>query len=64
MKPATEKELAAIDAVKSAIKDLPLGIFIEIDTFNKTLEFWKRESPILAYRIGKPMRCKHALSLN
>jgi hypothetical protein len=62
-KPATEKELAAIDAVKNAIKALPRGIFIDVDNFDNTLQFWKRESRGMAYGIGSPLRCKRALCL-
>jgi hypothetical protein len=62
-KPATEKELAAIDAVKNAIKALPRGIYLDVDNFDNTLQFWKRESRGMSYGIGSPLRCKRALCL-
>jgi hypothetical protein len=59
----TEKELAAIAAVKAAIKALPPKIYIEIDTFDGTLEFWKRHGPGIAYGIGTPLKSKSKLKM-
>lgn len=37
----TDKEKAAMEAVKAAVKALPRGIKIGIEQFDGTLEFWK-----------------------
>lgn len=39
--PCSEKEKAAIEAVKAAVKALPRGIKMGVEQFDGTLEFWK-----------------------
>ncbi|MDH5298693.1 MAG: hypothetical protein OEV91_06705 [Desulfobulbaceae bacterium] len=38
----SEKEMAAIEDVKRAVRDLPRGIFLGVDDNECVLEFWKR----------------------
>lgn len=61
-KPATEKELAAIDAVKTAIKALPNSIHMSVDDCDGTVDFWKAHTPGSAYGAGKQLRCKRAFN--
>ena len=57
-----EKEAAAIDALKAAIKALPRSIHFTIDDDNG-IEFWKRVGRGEAVGVGKPLRCKRAYCL-
>lgn len=57
-----EKEAAAIDALKAAIKALPSSIHFTIDEDNG-IEFWKRVEEGEAVGVGKPLRCKRAYCL-
>ena len=58
----TEKEAAAIDALKAAIKALPRSIHFTTDD-DSGVEFWKRVGPGEAIGVGKPLRCKRAYCL-
>lgn len=57
-----EKEVAAIDALKAAIKALPSSIHFTIDE-DSGIEFWKRVGGGEAVGVGKPLRCKRAYCL-
>lgn len=59
----SEKEAAAIDAVKVAIKALPSSIHFTVDSFDGVIEFWKRSGPGEARGVSSPLRCKRAMSL-
>ena len=61
-KPATAKELAAIEAVKTAIKALPNSLHMSVDAFDGTVDFWKSHRPGSAHGVGKPLRCKRAFN--
>lgn len=61
-KPATAKELAAIDAVKAAIKALPKNIHMGIDDSDGVVEFWKSHSPCSSHRVSTPLRRKQAFN--
>lgn len=61
-KPATARELAAIEAVKAAIKALPNSIHMTVDDFEGVVEFWKANSPSSSHGVGKPLRCKRAFN--
>ena len=61
-KPATEKELAAIEAVKAAIKALPRTLHMSVDDFDGVVNFWKAHSRSGAHGVGTPLRCKSAFS--
>ena len=61
-KPATEKELAAIEAVKAAIRSLPKTLHMSVDEFDGVVEFWKANSPSSAHGVGTPLRCKAAFN--
>lgn len=61
-KPATEKELAAIEAVKVAIKALPRTLHMSVDDSDGIVNFWKASSPCRAYVVGTPLRCKSAFN--
>lgn len=58
----TEKEAAAIEAFKAAVKALPRSIHFTADDDNG-LEFWKRVGRGEAVGVGKPLRCKRAYCL-
>ena len=51
---STDKEKAAMEIVKLAVKALPRGVRIGIECFDGTLEFWKDtpEGPGSAVMIG------------
>lgn len=57
-----EKEAAAIDALKAAIKALPRSIHFTTDDDNG-VEFWKRVGRGEAVGVGTPLRCKRAYCL-
>ena len=61
-KPATARELAAIEAVKAALKALPRSIHMHVDDVDGVVEFWKAHSPSSSHAVGKPLRCKHAFN--
>jgi hypothetical protein len=61
-KPATEKELAAIEAVKAAIKALPRALHMSVDDSDGVVEFWKAHSAGGAHGFGTPLRCKAAFN--
>jgi hypothetical protein len=61
-KPVTAKELAAIEAVKAAIKALPRSIYMSVDDCDGTVDFWKPHTPGSAYGAGKQLRCKRAFN--
>ena len=58
---ATEKEIAAIDAVKAAIKALPRSLYFTADEMFG-IEFWKRSGPGEARGVTKPLHCKRAIA--
>ena len=58
----TEKEAAAIEAFKEAVKTLPRSIHFTTDDDNG-IEFWKRVGRGEAVGVGKPLRCKRAYCL-
>jgi len=58
----TEKEAAAIEAVKAAVKAMPRSILFSVDDDNG-IEFWKRVRRGEAVGVGKPLRCKRAYYL-
>ncbi|QXE85991.1 hypothetical protein KP003_16750 [Geomonas nitrogeniifigens] len=45
----TEKEKAAMEAVKAAVKALPRGIKVGVEQFDGTLEFWKMTPKGIGY---------------
>ena len=57
----TEKETAAIEALKAAIKALPKTLFFEIDMDGEVL-FWKRTGPGEARGAAPALRCKRAVT--
>lgn len=64
----TEAERAAIDAVKAAIKALPRGITVEIDSYDGQMNFWKRTRSWLpgmktAEEAAPPLKCARAFNL-
>lgn len=61
-KPATARELAAIEAVKAAIKALPSSIHMTVDDYDGVVEFWKAHSRSSSHGVGKPLRCKRAFN--
>lgn len=70
MKPiTTEAERAAIEAVKAAIKALPRGITVEIDSWDGLMSFWKRSrnefGPGIktAEEAASPLKCARAFRL-
>ena len=63
-KPASEKELAAIEAVKAAIKALPRTIHMHVDNGDGVVEFWKAHSPGRSHGVSTPLRRKQAFNNN
>lgn len=61
-KPATARELAAIEAVKAAIKALPRSIYMSVDDHDGVVEFWKPHRPGSAHGVGTPLRRKQAFN--
>lgn len=59
----TEKELAAIEAVKAAMKALPRSIHFTVDDSDGVIEFWKRTGPGEAMGVSTPLRCKRITTL-
>lgn len=61
----TEKEVAAIDALKQAIKNLPPSLYIETDDSEGVVIFWKRTQKCKgeAKEAVPPMRCKRAVCM-
>lgn len=59
----SDKEAAAIDAVKVAIKALPRSIHFTVDDCDGVIQFWKRSGPGSAIGVSSPLRCKRAVSL-
>ncbi len=57
----TEKERAAIDAIKVAIRALPRSIFFTVDDHDG-VEFWKRIGAGEALGVSTPLRLKRAIS--
>ena len=60
--PVTAKEMAAMEAVKAAIKALPRSIYMSVDDSDGIVEFWKPETPSRAYGVGTPLRCRRAFN--
>ena len=58
----TEKEAAAIEAFKVAVKALPRSIHFTTDDDNG-VEFWKRVGRGEAVMVSTPLRCKRAYCL-
>ena len=61
-KPATDKELAAIEAVKAAIKALPRSIYMSVDESDGVVDFWKPHTRSAAHGVGTPLRRKQAFN--
>lgn len=62
-RPATEKELAAIEAVKVAIKALPRTIYMSVED-DCEVHFWKPHAPGSAHGVGTPLRRRQAFTNN
>lgn len=63
-RPATAKELAAIEAVKVAIKALPHTIYLSVEEFDGEVTFWKPHAPGSAHGVGTPLRRRQAFTNN
>ena len=63
-KPATDKELAAIEAVKAAIRALPRSIYMSVDDDDGVVEFWKPHTRNASHEVGTPLRRKQAFNNN
>jgi hypothetical protein len=54
-------ELAALDAVAAAVRALPPGFWLTVDSDDGVLSFWRRVSPARSIRVGRQLRCKRVL---
>jgi len=54
-------ELAALGAIAAAVRALPPGLRLTVDSHDGVMSFWRRVAPGRAIGVGRPLRCKRVL---